>query len=262
MNFTIANTSIRTDVEGRYCLNDLHKAAGGENRHRPSLWVENQQTKDLIAEIDKAGIPAIHSKQGLGTFVCKELVYSFAMWISPAFHLQVIRTFDAVTTGNGGSQDRSARPRTGNSALDKLRTANALKLAEETAARICARFENLGDSAKQVIYAKIINPIAGSEVIGLPALTERHYTATQVGERFGITAAMVGRIAGRHSLKTKEYGDFFLDKSPHSSKEVEAFRYNERGAEKIGELASAAVATAVVVNKALPSESSCAQLFE
>ena len=130
MKFTIANTSIRTDVEGRYCLNDLHKAAGGENRHRPSLWVENQQTKDLIAEIDKAGIPAIHSKQGLGTFVCKELVYSFAMWISPAFHLQVIRAYDSTAQGKaaGVSHQGMSRNRLAASVILLRAAAEDLKL--------------------------------------------------------------------------------------------------------------------------------------
>lgn len=60
--------------------------------------MENQQTKDLIAEIEIAGIPAILAKQGFGTFACKELVYAYAMWISPAFHLKVIRAYDTLVT--------------------------------------------------------------------------------------------------------------------------------------------------------------------
>jgi hypothetical protein len=76
----------------------LHKAAGNNQKHRPKYWLENQQTQDLIAEIEKGGIPPIQSKQQLGTYVAKELVYADAMWISPAFHLKVIRAYDAMAT--------------------------------------------------------------------------------------------------------------------------------------------------------------------
>lgn len=95
---TIADTAIRTDAEGRYCLNDLHKAAGEEQRHRPKYWLENQQTKELVLELEKGGFPPIEAKQGVGTYVCKELVYAYAMWISPSFHLKVIRAYDALVT--------------------------------------------------------------------------------------------------------------------------------------------------------------------
>jgi anti-repressor protein len=92
-------TSIRQGAEGRYCLNDLHHAAGGEDRHRPSRWAENHQTIELAHEVSKAGIPALVLIKGgaaPGTYVAKELVYAYAMWISPSFHLKVIRAYDAM----------------------------------------------------------------------------------------------------------------------------------------------------------------------
>lgn len=94
----IANITIKQDAEGRYCLNDLHKAAGGANKNKPSMWLGNAQVLELAAEVEKAGIPAITSKQRVGTYVCKELVYAYAMWISPSFHLEVIRAYDRLAT--------------------------------------------------------------------------------------------------------------------------------------------------------------------
>lgn len=91
---TISGVSVRQDEQGRFCLNDLHRAAGEEKRHQPSDWLRIQQTQELINEVEIPGIPGIVSKQGLGTFVVKELVYAYAMWISPKFHLQVIRAYD------------------------------------------------------------------------------------------------------------------------------------------------------------------------
>ena len=44
----IADTIIHQDADGRYCINDLHQAAGGEKRHQPSNWLQNQQTIELI----------------------------------------------------------------------------------------------------------------------------------------------------------------------------------------------------------------------
>lgn len=107
--FQISHVAIRQDDQGRYCLNDLHKAAGNEKRHAPNEWLRTQQAKELIAEFElepgipgsknEAGIPAIKTLRGRGiqgTYVVKELVYAYAMWISAKFHLQVIRAYDAL----------------------------------------------------------------------------------------------------------------------------------------------------------------------
>ena len=106
-NIVIAGTAIHM-VDGLYSLNDLHRASGRKNKHRPSLFVANQETQALIREIElenpKAEIPAlaiktVHGGHHRGTYVCKELVYRYAMWISPKFSLMVIRAFDALNTG-------------------------------------------------------------------------------------------------------------------------------------------------------------------
>ncbi len=95
MNIILSNVAIR-EHNGLYSINDLHRASGGEKRHQPSDWLRLKQTIELIKEAEKTGNPVIISKQGLGTFACKELICAYATWISPKFFLQVIRTFLAV----------------------------------------------------------------------------------------------------------------------------------------------------------------------
>ena len=119
MKLVIVNTEIRTDAEGRYSLNDLHKAAGGEERHQPAFFLRNEQTQSLISEIERSANSQIGSDRGIplsvkkgghnqGSYGAKELVYAYAMWISPKFHLQVIRAYDALVTGDLEKAQRTA----------------------------------------------------------------------------------------------------------------------------------------------------------
>lgn len=112
----IANTTIRQDSEGRYCLNDCHKASGMGASKKPSEWMRNEQSSQLIAEISQSENSRFGGKQPFlkenispvnivkggnnpGTYVVKELVYAYAMWISPSFNLQVIRAYDDLVEG-------------------------------------------------------------------------------------------------------------------------------------------------------------------
>ena len=105
----IGEFSIRQDEDGRYCLNDLHKASGNAIKHKPSFWLRNEQTQDLISELQNCNsqFAAIEKPVNIlrgnfsgvkkqGTYVVKELVYSYAMWISAKFHLMVIRAYDSL----------------------------------------------------------------------------------------------------------------------------------------------------------------------
>ena len=103
MNISISDVVIRQTDNQLYNLNDLHKASGGDEKQQPAFWLRNKQTQELIAEIEAQGGIAVTTSQGgknRGTFVCKELVYAYATWISAKFFLLVIRTFDAVVSGS------------------------------------------------------------------------------------------------------------------------------------------------------------------
>jgi len=90
-------------------------------------------------------------------------------------------------------------------------------------------FPRLSDAANQVIVATLVNPLFGVEVVPLPVIDEHYHTAGEVGDILGVSAQMIRRIANANNLKTELHGKFFLDKSQHSDKQVEAFRYNAEG---------------------------------
>ena len=93
-NLAILNTSIRS-YENLFSLNDLHQASGGLEKHSPRRFTRLDTTKDLIAEIEKEtpnALKVIRGTQG-GTYACEELMLAYAMWISPKFHLIVLRAF-------------------------------------------------------------------------------------------------------------------------------------------------------------------------
>lgn len=100
----IGNFGIRRDAEGRYSLNDLHQAAGSEDRHKPSNWLRSDPAAGLEQVlISRYGeIRPIESSAGRygGTFAVRELVYAYAMWVSPVFHLKVIDAYQSLVTGD------------------------------------------------------------------------------------------------------------------------------------------------------------------
>ncbi|MFW2014214.1 KilA-N domain-containing protein [Acinetobacter bereziniae] len=91
LSLSICSKNIRI-IDNLFCLNDLHKASGDAQKHKPANFLRSQQTIDLIELLKSEQLAPALSKQGLGTFVCIELVYAYAMWISPKFYLTVIRT--------------------------------------------------------------------------------------------------------------------------------------------------------------------------
>ena len=75
---TISDVVIRQDKKGRYCLNDLHKAAGGEERHTPNRFTRSESYKSLIDELTPdlafAPVESIRGGKNPGTYGCKEII--------------------------------------------------------------------------------------------------------------------------------------------------------------------------------------------
>lgn len=94
-NLTILNTAIRQH-ENLFSLNDLHQVIGNSKNHQPSNFSRLETTQALVSAIQAEGtatpIKTLRGTQG-GTYACKEIVIAYAAWISPQFHLVVLRAF-------------------------------------------------------------------------------------------------------------------------------------------------------------------------
>ncbi|MFY3772174.1 hypothetical protein AHYW_001741 [Providencia manganoxydans] len=156
----IDGVSVRQDFNGRFCLNDLHRAAGGEKKHSPSYFLENDKTKELVNELlFTTGNPALKDNQPVmvvnggverGSYACKELIYAYAMWINPSFSLKVIRTFDAVVQQRSQAQ-LSDKVQAGTILLESM-----------------AKTLNLSNSSKLGGYQKL------QQMAGLPNLSPNY----------------------------------------------------------------------------------------
>ncbi|WP_439242357.1 P22AR C-terminal domain-containing protein [Lonepinella sp. BR2474] len=112
-NLIILDKPIRA-YENLYSLNELHQhpLVGAESKYRPTFFLRLDTTKDLIAEMQSEGQPLTSIcvvKNGLGSYACEELVLAYAMWISPKFHLIVLRAFIAMHR-NENQQQQLALP--------------------------------------------------------------------------------------------------------------------------------------------------------
>ena len=104
VNPIIAGVEITTDNEGRFNLNAIHRASGGNAKDAPAQWFRTLAAKDLIAELTDMQIctePVSAIKGGLdqGTFAHELLAVSYAGWISPAFQLKVNQVFIDYRSG-------------------------------------------------------------------------------------------------------------------------------------------------------------------
>ena len=158
---SIDGAVIHHDRHGRFCLNDLHQASGGERKNQPQYFLDNVKTKDLVQELIDTGIPVspvevVRGGLNQGTYVVKQIVYAYAMWISAKFHLKVINSFDALIN------HRQQIPQS---------FAAALQLAADQAKKIELDKPKVDYYDKIVVRDTLLNATQVAQKIGLSAIT-------------------------------------------------------------------------------------------
>lgn len=140
-----------------------------------------------------------------------------------------------------------------NALTESSKAALAEAKAKNARARVASMWMKLAKENPIPEYKAICAHYASAELNGgmavlpLPEVIERTYSAAEVGEMLGgVSANAIGRAANRNGLKTPEYGKEVWDKSPHSSKQVPSWRYNDKAVARLRELFGNVVAFSAI----------------
>jgi hypothetical protein len=101
MKLIIKNTEITRNENGLYSLNDLHRSSGLRVKDLPNKFMASKSFKNVVEVLNaqKSAFNPVEKKRGRyngGTWICKELVYKYAMWVDAEFEVHVIQTFDGI----------------------------------------------------------------------------------------------------------------------------------------------------------------------
>lgn len=138
----------------------------------------------------------------------------------------------------GRYEAQQPAPQKQQSDLTPLRQQRAISLAIDNGDKIRARLPKLGDVAMQSIYAGLVNTAAGSSILPLAVLEEKHKSATEIGNILGVNRNVIGRIANQNNMKTAEYGHWELGEAEFNSSQRETFVYNAKALERFSEILS------------------------
>lgn len=195
--------SSKSGVENMLSRNEYLKSKEFSNTHK--LWVDNKLRDTRVFTEDGIYEVTMLSKT--------EKAREFRAWVRKI--LKSLRKGESKLVSMTEYQKLMAQTRIENARIRKAQILT--KLADQ-----------YDGTYKQVLQSYATKELTGEALIPLPRLEERLYTATEIGDILGISANKVGKLTNTHNLKTDEYGKWFHDKSRHSNKEVESFKYNER----------------------------------
>ena len=154
----------------------------------------------------------------------------FKRWVTSEI-LPSIRKTGAYATDSAAAEYKARELR-----IKEMNAQARLINAETRRLTVLQKGKGLSQVAVDTLAVKAVERVTGKDLGDYLPQVEKTYSASEVGNALGITAAKVGRLANAHGLKADEYGITVMDKSRYSSKEVASFRYNEKGKAKLREI--------------------------
>ena len=154
----------------------------------------------------------------------------FKRWVTSEI-LPSIRKTGAYATDSAAADYKARELR-----IREMNAQARLINAETRRLTVLQKGKGLSQVAVDTLAVKAVERVTGKDLGDYLPQVEKTYSASEIGNALGITAAKVGRLANAHGLKTDEYGITVMDKSRYSSKEVASFRYNEKGKAKLREI--------------------------
>lgn len=231
--FNFESNSVRTLTQNNepwFVLADICKVLGLSNPSRVAQRLDTDERSNF--KLGRQGEATIINESGLYAVILrsdKPQAKSFRKWVTSEV-LPAIRKTGTYTVTNTADEYK-ARMLAVKEQNAKIRTAQLMfKIAEKTSTKY-----------KEVLQARITQMLTGEYLLPLPEIEERTLSATEIGERLGISAHKVGMLANTHNLKNDKYGKWFYDKSKTADKQVETFRYYEKSIDVFRSLLEVAV---------------------
>lgn len=212
----------KSGIENIINRNDYLRSEEFMGTHR--LWVGGTEQKTHVFTED--GIYEV-------TMLAKtEKAKSFRSWVRKI--LKGLRTGELKLTQSVDSKaiELEIKNKNAEARLKNAQTRQANFLIEQ----IEKRKHLLCTESLVLLTVNAFEMIAGKNSLPRPKVELKYYTATEIGEMAGVSSRKIGLVANANNLKTEQYGHSVLDKSRSSIKQVETFRYNEAGKDRLLEL--------------------------
>lgn len=229
--------SMTIDGEPYFVGKDVAAALGYTNTRKALIdHVDDEDRTGGVTIRDSIGReqkPTIINESGMYSLILSSKLDGakrFKRWVTSEI-LPAIRKTGAFATDSAAAELKARELR-----VKEMNAQARLINAETRRLLILQKEKGLSKVAVDALAVRAMEDVTGKDLGDYLPRTEKTYSASEIGNALGISAAKVGKIANAYGLKTDEYGITVMDKSRYSSKEVAAFRYNEHGKRKIKEI--------------------------